>query len=122
VIPSVCYWWQLKPEQMRACALYQPIRNKNVLGGFRITMKTAILRGLRQHYGEKGRNNLPDYKTYTLAASNVHSGINTSNTVTLINQFSLALVEKLPLVHLLKYFRTFYETPWFITVFTRALH
>jgi hypothetical protein len=34
----------------------------------------------------------------------------------------LALLEKLPIVQLLKNFPAFYGTRYFITVFTRALH
>jgi hypothetical protein len=40
----------------------------------------------------------------------------------LSNSWSSALLEKLPIVQLLKNFHTSYGTRRFITVFTRALH
>jgi hypothetical protein len=39
-----------------------------------------------------------------------------------ITSWSCALLEKKPVMQLLKYFPVFYENQRFITVFTRALH
>jgi hypothetical protein len=42
--------------------------------------------------------------------------------ITKLTSWSWALLENPPIVQLLKNFPAFYETRWFITVFTRALH